>query len=235
MKHVAVIGLFIILSGLVPPPASQPAGKSPITTRPTTTAATQPAVNQAQVRRLVKQLGARKYADRQTAQKRLAALGEAALPHLVEFIDSPDAEIASRVSALMTRPKDPNLRVEVAVRLLSTANPDHMETAVYMLFESPLEDCERFIERTKDAKGIQRVIFDPVAEQLENWKRLTEIFNRNYERFSREKPEAAARILELHRGSKYYQAEAAYWLAVAAMEDFRTPQSQPTQRTAPTP
>ncbi|MCG8409345.1 MAG: hypothetical protein MI923_29420 [Phycisphaerales bacterium] len=229
MKYLLVIGLLLATAVTGQTPTTRPENGSAATTRSTTT--TTRAVTKAEVQRLVLQLGAREFKTRNTAQKKLADLGEVALPYLVEFIDHPDAEITNRISALITRPQDPVLRVEVAVRLLSTADPDYMELAVYMLFESPLEDYDRFVKRTQGAVGLQRAIFEPVAEQLKFWKETTERFNRFYERIKRKKPDAAAKQLELHRGSKYYQAEAAYWQAIDAMESFGLPKQKTPQTT----
>jgi hypothetical protein len=176
------------------------------------------------VRRLVAELGAPAYRVREDAQKKLAQLGEKALPHLVEFIGSGDPEVANRITALIKRPEDPHLRIEVAVRLLATADPDWMEPAVHMLFETPTVDYDLFVRRTAGAKGIERAIFKPVAEQLHEWKRITEIFNRRHERLLRDTRIGATRKeRKLHEGSKLYQAEAAYWSAVEAIEDYGMP------------
>lgn len=147
-------------------------------------------------------------------------MGEAALPYLIDFIGDANPEISNRIAAIIKRPKDPALRVEVAVRLLATADPDQMESGVYMLFESPIEDYDLFVKRTRNARGLERAIFQPVAEQLANWKKITERFNRRYERLRREKPAVAAKELKLHRGSMYYQAEAAYWTALDAAQAY---------------
>jgi len=169
---------------------------------------------------LVRQLGAAKYAVRESAQKQLTDMGEAALPYLLEFIGSDNPEVSNRVASVIRRPKSPALRVEIAARLLSTADPDQMEAGVYMLFESPIEDYDLFVKRMKKSRGIERAIFEPVAERLAVWKDITERFNRRYARLRREKPDAAERELKNHRETKYYQAEAAYWPALEALEDY---------------
>ncbi len=212
-------------------PTTRPAGQAP-GSRPTSRPTTRPAT-EAVVRRLVRQLGAAKYAVRESAQKQLAEMGEAALPYLMEFIGSENAEVSTRVASVIRRPKNPALRVEIAARLLSTADPDQMESGVYMLFESPLEDHDLFVERMRRARGVERAILEPVAERLAVWKDITERFNRRYARLRREKPEAAERELKNHRETKYYQAEAAYWPALEALEEYEVrdrPVHRPTTR-----
>ncbi|MFQ5429136.1 MAG: hypothetical protein ACE5E1_02400 [Phycisphaerae bacterium] len=161
------------------------------------------------------QLGAPEYRLRQAAQEKLADLGGTALPVLADFIDSPNG--------------DPVLRVEIAVRLLATTDPDRMEPAVYMLFEDPIEDCDRFAARVRNAEGRRRAVFDAVAGQLAEWKKNTERFRKRRARLLREKPEAAARELKMQKESKFYQAEAAYWQAVDAAETY----GQPVRRLPP--
>ena len=212
-------------------PATQPAGHAP-RPHPTSRPTTQPAT-EAVVRRLVRQLGAAKYAVRESAQKQLADMGEAALPYLMEFIGSDNAEVSNRVASVIRRPKTPALRVEIAARLLSTSDPDQMESGVYMLFESPIEDYDLFVKRMRKARGVERAILEPVAERLAVWKEMTERFNRRYAKLRREKPEVAERELKNHRETKYYQAEAAYWPALEALEDYEVrdrPLHRPTTR-----
>lgn len=233
----------LLLTAAGPPPtkraATQPGARAPIgrpTTRPVTgratttqpTAATRPP-NAESIRRLVLQLGAPEYRLRQAAQEKLADLGGTALPVLADFIDSPNDEIANRVAALIRRPSDPVLRVEIAVRLLATTDPDRMEPAVYMLFEDPIEDCDRFAARVRNAEGRRRAVFDAVAGQLAEWKKNTERFRKRRARLLREKPEAAAKELKMQKESKFYQAEAAYWQAVDAAETY----GQPVRRLPP--
>jgi len=227
----ACLILSLIATGALTPDESGEPTSMPATQPATTRAATAPTSRphedprtKSLVRRLVAELGAPAYRVREGAQKRLAKLGEKALPHLVEFIGSGDSEVANRVAALIKRPEDPHLRIEVAVRLLATADPDWMEPAVHMLFETPTVDYDLFVRRTAGARGIQRTIFKPVAEQLHTWKRITELFNRRQERLLQEnRVEAAGKARKLHEGSKLYQAEAAYWSAVEAMEDYGVP------------
>lgn len=192
-------------------PASRPAREAPATTRPA-----------AGIRRLILRLGHPEYRVREAAQAELAALGEAALPHLADFIASADPEIANRVASLIHRPSDPALRVEIAARLLATADPDRMQPAVYMLFEEPLVDYPRFAERTKAARGLQRAIFEPVLDQLGEWRKITQRHLRRQAKLIREnRPEVAERERKRHKESRFYQAEAAYWQAVDALETFR--------------
>ncbi len=247
MKYVCLI-LSLIATGASAPrgsgepvskPATRPTATGPAhtatspqpgastTTRPTSAPTSGPHYDpkiRSLVRKLVAELGAPAYLVRETAQKRLAKLGEKAMPHLVEFIGSGDPEVSNRITAMIKRPDDPHLRIEVAVRLLTTADPDWMEPAVHMLFETPTVDHELFVRRTAGAKGIEQAIFEPVAEQLHTWKRMTDLFDSRQERLLREKRfEAARKERKLHEGSKLYQAEAAYWSAVEEMEEYKVP------------
>lgn len=224
-----LLPLFMLLAAPTGGPTTQPTDHTP-RPRPTSRPTTRPAI-EAVVRRLVRQLGAAEYAVRESAQKQLADMGEAALPYLMEFIGSDDSEVSNRVASVIRRPKTPALRVEVAARLLSTADPDQIESGVYMIFESPVEDYDLFVERMRKTRGVERAIFEPVAERLAIWKEMTERFNRRYARLRREKPEAAERELKNHRETKYYQAEAAYWPALEALEEYEVrdrPQHGPT-------
>jgi hypothetical protein len=56
----------------------------------------------AEVRRLIKQLGAESYAQREAASKGLAALGEKAVSALKEARNHPDAEVKRRVARLLS-------------------------------------------------------------------------------------------------------------------------------------
>jgi len=220
--------LLMLLAASTDEPATQPADRAP-KPHPTSGPTTRPAI-EAEVRRLVRQLGAAEYAVRESAQKRLADMGEAALPYLMEFIGSGDSEVSTRVASVIRRPKTPALRVEIAVRLLSTTDPDQMESGVYMLFESPVEDYDLFVERMRKTRGVERAILEPVAERLATWKDMTERFNRRYARLSREKPDVAERELKNHRETMYYQAEAAYWPALEALEEYEVRDHAPTSR-----
>lgn len=191
---------------------------------PATQPATQPTTAQAsrsEIKQLVADLGSPDFKTRERADDRLRKLGESANAELIEHVTDPNEEIASRVVALLGKPKDPALRVELAVRLLSTADPDWMEKGVYLLFDSPREIIDLYRARTKDAQGIQRVIFNIVGEQLRSWKKMNDVFLENYERIKRKDPQAAERLLETGRDSNFYDAEAAYWSAVEAVEDYR--------------
>ena len=203
-------------------PASQPTTRS---------------VDRTEVTRLVAALGSPDFAAREAAHQRLAGMGESINKELVHFIADPNEEIASRVVALLGKPKDPALRVEAAVRLLATADPDWMEKGVYLLFDSPNEILDLYFQRTKDARGVERVIYDIVGERLRSWKKMNDIFEANYARAKEKNPEAAERLRQSNRESNLYDAEAAYWSAVEAVADYRDPQggeqgatSQPISR-----
>ncbi|HKQ47277.1 MAG TPA: hypothetical protein VJZ71_04305 [Phycisphaerae bacterium] len=213
----ATFTFFIVSALTVIPPGFGP------TSQPASQPATRPA-GRPEIVRLVAELGSPDFKARESAHRQLAAMGDAVSVELIEYIADPDEEIASRVVALLGKPKDPALRVEVAVRLLSTADPDWMERGVHLLFESPAEIIERFFDRTKDARGVERVIFDIVGERLRSWKKMDDIFQANYARAKEKNPEAAERLLQSNRESNLYDAEAAYWSAVEAVEDYRDPQ-----------
>ncbi|MFQ5501136.1 MAG: hypothetical protein ACE5EQ_02425 [Phycisphaerae bacterium] len=209
-------------------PRSRPAvGNSP-TSRPARSEGVQTdakaAFRQAdaeKIRRLIHRLGDRSYRVREAAQTALARLGPAALPYLVEFIDSRDPEIANRVVSLIKRPEDAALRMVVVIRLLSTGDPDLMEPGVHMLFEAPLIDYDLFVASTKNAEGLQRAIFEPIAAQLAEWKRSTEQhLARRVKLLRDQRIDVAADELKRHRGTQLYQAEAAYWQAVDASEEY---------------
>lgn len=213
----AALPTFILsaLTALLPGfgPTSQPAS------RPMTRPASRP-----EVARLVTELGSPDFKSREAAHRRLAAMGDAISAELIEYVADPNEEIASRVVALLGKPKDPAVRVEVAVRLLSTADPDWMEKGVYLLFESPNEILDLYFERTKHARGVERVIFDIVGERLRSWKKMNDIFQAHYARAKEKNPAAAERLLQSNRESNLYDAEAAYWSAVEAVADYRDPQ-----------
>lgn len=185
------------------------------------------------VERLVRQLSSPKYAEREEAQRQLRRLGEAAMLPLTDYVLSPDLEVAERVSALVVRPKDPAMRVEVAYRLLSTGKPHLMEPAVYMLFEEPLTDFSRFEARAKNATGLARVVCDTVLEEFAKWKTTTEIFRANYEKHRESKPEAAAHLAHLHEGSQIYACESAFQSAVDAVVEYYAPGETPSPPSGP--
>lgn len=216
IRLLALTGLSVVVSALI--------GGGDPTTRPgptTTRATSAPSAMRLRVARLVSELGSARFQGRESAQRQLEGLGGAAMPFLVEHINDPDPEVAARVSALIRSPRDPALRVDVAVRLLETCHPDWMERAVFMLFEEPAEVCDAFIARAGERTGVHGAVFGAVAERFESWKRQDEVFNRHYERIRRKNPEGAARLLEMHRGGFMYEAEAAYHAAVEALLDHR--------------
>ncbi|MFQ5412342.1 MAG: hypothetical protein ACE5EC_08580, partial [Phycisphaerae bacterium] len=88
-------------------PTSRPAPRDSESTVPP---ATSQRTGDDEIRRWIRQLGHPTYQKREAAQAALARLGPKALPYLVEFIDSPDPEIANRIVSLIQRPDDPALR-----------------------------------------------------------------------------------------------------------------------------
>ncbi len=172
---------------------------------------------------LISELGSPDFKTREAAHHRLAEMGDQANAELVEHVTDSNEEIATRSVALLGKPKDPALRVELAVRLLSTADPDWMEKGVYLLFDSPREIFDLYLSRTKDARGVERVIHDIVGEQLRSWKRNDDVFQRNFARIQEKNPAAAERLQQSQHDSNLYDAEAAYWSAVEAVADYRDP------------
>ncbi len=173
-------------------------------------------------------LGARAFQTREAAQRELKELGDEAAVYLIPFVSDPNNEIASRVTAALATPRDPALRVELAIRLLTTTDPDWMERGVYVLFSSPGDVCDLFVERTRKAKGLSRVVLEPVREQLLEWKRMDEVFQRNYERIRLKSEEKAEALRKSNEDSRLYHAEAAYWGAHDALLDEQENRPEPT-------
>ncbi|MBK8268193.1 MAG: hypothetical protein IPK83_07750 [Planctomycetes bacterium] len=192
------------------------------------------------VRRLIARLGSPDFKTRESAQA-LERLGEAAMPTLVEYVGHKNPEIANRVAALIRRPSDPELRVETAIRLLVTADPDWMEMGVYMVFASPLEDYDLLAARAVESKGIERAILQPVVEQLKEWRGITLIHQEFVKKHTAlGNTEKIKTQEELHRGSMYYQAESALAYAVEAAIEFKpvdgneaAPTTKPTVTSRP--
>lgn len=199
---------------------------TPSNDQPTTTApATQPAVSDAvrgEVERLIKQLGSRRFKDRESAQTKLAEMGDDAAALLVPHITSRDPEVAARVAAVLGTPSNPRVRVELALRLITSTDANWMERGVHMLFQSPRETAELFMERTGSARGRDRVIFEPIREQFEAWQRMERMFQEHYGRVKDKNPERAEALRKSHEESALYCAEAAYWGAQDALADAQT-------------
>lgn len=216
-----------LISGAMSPPeapASRPAESPP------TSAPADDIRLAARVRELVARLGDRDFAKREAAQRDLAGLGEAAVPLLVPYLSAKDGEVAPRVLRLIGTPRDPKVRVDAALRLMESGDPDWLETGVHMLFERPGEVIEPFMARAAEARGLLRKLLEPVSEQLSLWERTEKLFRRNYERLRETNPEGAARLLRTHETSHLYNAEAAYWGAYEALQDY---QEHPPPTSAP--
>jgi hypothetical protein len=178
---------------------------------PTSQPASQPASGE--ITKLIAELGAADFKTREAAHRRLEALGDSASAELIEHVADSNEEIANRVVAILGKPKDPAVRVELAVRLLETADPDWMEKGVYLLFDSPEEVIDLYFRRTKGAHGLQRMIFEIVGQQLRSWKKMNDIFQDNYERIRRKNPEAAERLRQSN-GIPTCTMPRRYWSAV---------------------
>lgn len=220
-------------------PASQPSS------RPTTQSTGSGIQSDASsaVKQLIARLGSPDFKTRESAQTALERLGEAAMPTLVEYVGHKNPEIANRVAALIRRPSDPELRVETAIRLMATADPDWMEMGVYMVFASPLEDYDLLAARAVESKGIERAILQPVVEQLKEWRGITLIHQEFVKKHTAlGNTEKIKTQEELHQGSMYYQAESALAYAVEAAIEFKpvdgneaAPTTRPVATSRPTP
>ncbi|MCA9255603.1 MAG: hypothetical protein KDA33_08185 [Phycisphaerales bacterium] len=230
MRILCSIGILLAsaLMGAAPGPPSDPTSRA--ASQPTTRSATGN-----KVRRLIARLGHERYQIRETAQRDLKALGDAALPELAIAISHENPEIARRAQTLLRRPNDPRLRMEVVRRLIATTNPALVEKGVYMLFEDPIADYARFRELTDNASGLERAMFKPICDQLGQWRRMTELFESRQAMLINDKPEAATHERNQHADSYYYQADAAYYQALDAILDFREASAAGLTTTRPAP
>ncbi len=239
-----------LAAGLLPlilqPSAGHATPPAQPSTSPSTQSTTQPGARTAQsplahrVDTLVTQLGDRDYRRRETAQQELAALGAAALPLLIQRVPNPDAEISDRLITLIGTPAALAHRIEFAARLLETADPDHMERAVYLLFDDPAAACEPFKLRVRGATGALAAICAPIIEQLDRCRASDENTRSHIEKIRRKSPAKAEETLQKNKEGFLYNAEAAYWSAVEALAAYieqETPDarsgSPASQRSAP--
>lgn len=197
-------------------PSEQPTSRpqDAATSRPTSA----PALD-AKVEQLVRQLGARRFQDREAAQRELSAMGDEISALLIPHVTHETPEIASRVAAILGTPRDSALRVELATKLILSTDADWMERGVHMLFAGPDDAIELFMSRTKSARGRDGVIFAPIREQIEMWQRMQRMFSEQYPRILKKNPEKAESLRKLHEESVLYYAEAAYWGAHDALLD----------------
>lgn len=218
-------------------PASSTQAASAPTTQCSDVATSRPRNDESvegRLRKLILRLGSQDYRQRERAQGEIRRLGESAMPVICEYLSDPNPEVADRVFALVRRPRDAGDRIELAVRLLATGKPDRMERGVYMIFESPMTDYDLFVARTAGAKGLEQVIFEPVAEQLKNWRDQTVLFEKRQEMLQSEGKRAQAlREREMHEAGMYYEAEAAYWTAVDAAQDYGAKPTEVGERERP--
>lgn len=193
-------------------PTSRPQGA------PTSQSTSAPAL-EAKVEQLVRQLGARRFDEREAAQRELSAMGDEISALLIPHVTHKTPEIASRVAAILGTPRDSALRVELATKLILSTDADWMERGVHMLFAGPDDSIELFMSRTKSAKGRDGVIFAPIREQIEMWQRMQRMFSEQYPRILKKNPDKAESLRKLHEESLLYYAEAAYWGAQDALID----------------
>jgi len=206
-------GLFIVLMhAALPAPVQTP-------TRPVTTgASSRPASGE--IEALVAQLGDRSFERREQAHARLAELGDAALPALLARLTDPDPEIARRVIELLPIPTDPPRRVDVVMKLLATGDREHLRKAVLILFQDPGAVDVAFRAAMADQTGLTAAMAAPILEQLESWRSQDGRYRENAARNAVRNPEGVARLSRLHADTPAYLAEAAYWLALSARDDY---------------
>jgi hypothetical protein len=190
-------------------------------------------VDAARIQRLIAELAAPEYRQRQAAQQALAEVGEPVWPYLIPHICGKNEEIASRAVELIGRPKDPVVRTRAAIALIVSTDPDWMERGVYMLFHDPGEVYDAFLVQSGEFTGRASDVLDPIVEQFNAWKLMDDVFQRNYPRIKKEKPERAEQMRILHLESRMYHAEAAYWSAYEVVagdeEEAAAPQPGATQ------
>ncbi len=203
-------------------------------TRPaTTTATSQPLA--AEIEGLVGQLGDRSFERRERAQERLAELGEAALPALLARLTDPDPEIARRVIELLPIPTDPSRRVDVVMKLLATGDREHLRKAVLILFQDPGAVDVAFRAAMANQGGLTTAMGAPILEQLDNWRSQDGRYRKNAARNAVRNPEGVARLSRIHADTPAYLAEAAYWLALDARDDYVEHATSRPARTATAP
>lgn len=209
----SLLAVTMVLASL---PTEQP------TSRPEDASTTQPTsapALEAKVEQLVRQLGARRFDEREAAQRELSAMGDEISALLIPHVTHKTPEIASRVAEILGTPRDSALRVELATKLILSTDTDWMERGVHMLFAGPDDSIELFMSRTKAAKGRDGVIFAPIREQIEMWQRMQRMFSEQYPRIREKSVEKAESLRKLHEESILYYAEAAYWGAHDALLD----------------
>ena len=198
--------------------ATRPAEGPAAASRPVVEPATSRPASDAHIRDLIRQLAAPNFRERDAAQRRLSELGAAALPTLIEFVNDPDPEIATRVSSILRPPADPALRVRLALAWIRTLKAEQVERAVYMVFDDA-EHCDAaFNAAAKELDGPAGRAAAAVAGRLAGWRRQHEVFLKTYERARKRNPESAERLAKTQVDSKLYQAEAAYWEAMEAID-----------------
>jgi hypothetical protein len=226
-----------LVQPLAPPPG--PTTTAPAT-QPVQATTTQPVPHPAadarterHVAELVAQLGDGDYRRREAAKHDLAALGPAIVPKLINHLPHPDEETSDRLIALIGTPQVLSARIEFAMRLLQTTDPDRIEQAVYLLFDDPPATCAPFKARARGATGALAAICGPIIEQLETRRAADATFREHYERLKVKDPAKADSLMELNLGSNIYAAEAAYWSAVEALEEHSAATTRPARLPPP--
>ncbi|HUN80698.1 MAG TPA: hypothetical protein VMV81_04235 [Phycisphaerae bacterium] len=207
-----LLKVLLLLAPTTPPPTSAPVDR--------------PA--RLEIEALIAKLSSRSFAERQAAQEKLKSLGESATAVVIQHLPNPDDDVARRLVDLIGKPHDIALRVDAAARLIETTDPDWMERGVQLLFEDPTAACGLFTEKSARVEGRARALFGPIAEQLQRSKSRHELFQAKLEKWRKQDPENAARMVVMERESDLYDADAAYWSAIEALDDWENGHNQTT-------
>jgi len=210
----------------------------PVLAGPTSAPASAPAASQpARAADLIARLGADDFRDRDAAQKQLAQLGEAALPALLDHLNDPDPEVARRISEILPVPADLARRADVAVRLIETGRRDHLRQAILILFADPDDMHPLFARAVAGRTGLVPAVAAPILEELDSWSRQQESYRESVARNQQRNPQGVARLRKSHEETPPYLAEAAYWMALDARDDYfsRLAATQPGPRESDVP
>ncbi len=213
--------------------AALPAPGQTSTRSATTNVSSQPSAGE--IETLVAQLGDRSFERRERANERLAELGEATLPALLARLTDPDPEIARRVIELLPIPTDPSRRVDVVMKLLTTGDREHLRKAVLILFQDPGAVDGAFRTAMSGQTGLTAAMAAPILEQLDSWRSQDGRYRKNVARNAVRNPEGVARLSRIHADTPAYLAEAAYWLALEARDDYVEHSTSQPARTATAP
>ncbi len=205
----------------------------PVLAAPTTVPASAPATTQpVRIAELIDRLGADDFRTRDAAQAELSRLGEDALPALLNRLADPDPEIARRVAEILPVPKDLDRRADLAVRLIESGQRENLRQAILILFDDPDEMHPHFKRAVSGRTGLVAAVSVPILDELDSWHRQQESYRQSVARHQQTNPEGVARLRKSHEDTPPYLAEAAYWMALDARDDYfsRLATTQPAAR-----